>query len=187
MKTMARPSKLTEGQWDEIKARLLKGEKAADLARAYKISKASISERSSKRVEIMKAVSNQLVMADQSLKDLPVPEQVTVLNFVEDLKAMSLNIASAGRLGAINANRLSGLANNQLKTVTDESVTTGEGMVALKMVGVLQELANEASKVPLGILAANKDQVQMLNQSLQKVNLKDMSDDELLSIASGSR
>ena len=160
---MARPSKLTEGQWEEIKSRLLKGEKAADLSREYGVSKTSISERLSKRVETMKAVSNQLVTAEQSLKALPVSEQVSVLNFVDDLKAISLNLASAGKFGAINANRLSNLANAQLNTVNDENLMTGEGMVALKLVGALQDLANEASKVPLGLLNANKEQVLKLN------------------------
>ena len=47
---MARPSKLTDKQWEEIKSRMLHGEKAADLSREYKVSKASISERVSERL-----------------------------------------------------------------------------------------------------------------------------------------
>ena len=180
---MARPSKLTEGQWEEIKSRLLKGEKAADLSREYGVSKTSISERLSKRVETMKAVSNQLVTAEQSLKALPVSEQVSVLNFVDDLKAISLNLASAGKFGAINANRLSNLANAQLNTVNDKNLMTGEGMVALKLVGALQDLANEASKVPLGLLNANKEQVLKLNNP-QNSDLREMTDEELFAIAS---
>jgi hypothetical protein len=180
---MARPSKLTDRQWEEIKSRILKGEKAADLSREYGVSKTSISERLSKRVETMKAVSNQLVSAEQNLKALPVSEQVTVLNFVDDLKAISLNLASAGKFGAINANRLSELANSQLGTVNEETLMTGEGMVALKLVGALQDLANEASKVPLGLLNANKDQVVKLNNP-QHSDLQGMTDEELFAIAS---
>jgi hypothetical protein len=180
---MARPSKLTDRQWEEIKSRMLKGEKAADLSREYGVSKTSISERLSKRVETMKAVSNQLVSAEQNLKALPVSEQVTVLNFVDDLKAISLNLASAGKFGAINANRLSELANSQLGTVNEETLMTGEGMVALKLVGALQDLANEASKVPLGLLNANKDQVVKLNNP-QHSDLQGMTDEELFAIAS---
>ena len=180
---MARPSKLTDRQWEEIKSRMLKGEKAADLSREYGVSKTSISERLSKRVETMKAVSIQLVSAEQNLKALPISEQVTVLNFVDDLKAISLNLASAGKFGAINANRLSELANSQLGTVNEETLMTGEGMVALKLVGALQDLANEASKVPLGLLNANKDQVVKLNNP-QHSDLQGMTDEELFAIAS---
>ena len=180
---MARPSKLTDKQWDEIKSRMLKGEKAADLAREYGVSKTSISERLSERIRTMKTVSNQLVTAEQNLKALPVSEQVTVLNFVDDLKAISLNLASAGKFGAINANRLSELANSQLGTVNEETLMTGEGMVALKLVGALQDLANEASKVPLGLLNANKDQVVKLNNP-QHSDLQGMTDEELFAIAS---
>jgi len=182
---MARPSKLTDKQWEEIKSRMLKGEKAADLSREYGVSKTSISERLSKRVETMKAVSNQLVSAEQNLKALPVSEQVTVLNFVDDLKAISLNLASAGKFGAINANRLSGMANAQLNTITDESLTTGDGLVTLKMVGALQDLANEASKVPLGLLNANKEQAAKLTIP-DGSDLRDMTDEALLAIASRS-
>jgi len=182
---MARPSKLTDKQWEEIKSRMLKGEKAADLSREYGVSKTSISERLSERIRTMKSVSNQLVTAEQNLKALPVSEQVTVLNFVDDLKAISTNLASAGKFGAINANQLSRLANQQLNTVNEENLLTGEGMVALKTVSALQDMANEASKVPLGLLNANKEQVQKFT-STEDSNLREMTDEALLAIASRS-
>jgi hypothetical protein len=62
---------------------------------------------------------------------------------------------------------------------------TGEGMVALKLVGALQDLANEASKVPLGLLNANKEQIQKFT-SPEDSDLRDMSDEALLAIASRS-
>jgi len=182
---MARPSKLTDKQWEEIKSRMLKGEKAADLSREYGVSKTSISERLSERIRTMKSVSNQLVTAEQNLKALPVSEQVTVLNFVDDLKAISTNLASAGKFGAINANQLSRLANQQLNTVNEENLLTGEGMVALKTVSALQDMANEASKVPLGLLNANKEQVQKFT-STEDSDLREMTDEALLAIASRS-
>ncbi len=180
---MARPSKLTEKQWDEIKARILKGEKAADLSREYGVSKTSISERLSERIRTMKAVTNQLVKADSNFKALPVSEQVTVLNLVDELKAMSSNLASAGRYGAINANKLSEMAHEQISTIDDESLANGTCFVALKTAQGLTDMANEASKIPLGLLNANKDQMQKINNP-QHSDLRGMTDDELFAIAS---
>lgn len=179
---MARPSKLTDKQWEEIKSRMLHGEKAADLSREYKVSKASISERVSERVRTMKTISNQLVTAEQELKDLPVSEQLTVLNFVDDLKAISLNLASAGKFGAINANRLSTLANQQINKVTDESIEDGEGLVSLACASRLTDLANEASKIPIGLMNANKDQIKGITPPPTK-DFKQWTNEELLEYA----
>jgi hypothetical protein len=179
---MARPSKLNQKQWEDIKSRLLKGEKAADLAREYKISRVSISERFSERIRTIKDVSNQILIADQNFKALPVSEQISVINFVDDLKAISSNLASAGKYGAINANKLSLLANSQLKSVNEDNIE--DSGVTLKMVSVLTDMANEASKVPLGLLASNKEQVQKFNAP-NGSDLRDMTDDELFQIARG--
>lgn len=177
---MGRPSKLSDKQWDEIKDRLLKGEKAADLAREYKVSKVSISERFSERIRTIKSVTNQLLTAEQNLRSLPISEQITVLNFADELRAISSNLASAAKNGAINANRLSGLATARLKSVNEDNLPySGE---ELKMVSILTDMANEASKVPLGLLNANKEQVQKFTAP-NNTDLRDMTDDELFAIA----
>jgi hypothetical protein len=44
-------------------------------------------------------------------------------------------------------------------------------------------MANEASKVPLGLLNANKDQMQKITNP-QNSDLREMTDEELFAIAS---
>lgn len=182
---MARTSKLTEAQWHDIEKRMLAGEKAAVLAKEYGIDRAQITRKITPSVRNVKTVANQLLNAETALKQLPITQQIATLSLVDELRAISTNLASAAKYGAVNANRLSNLANQQLNTVTDENLMTGEGLVALKTVGALTDLANEASKVPLGLLNANKDQVQKFTNP-EDSDLREMTDEALLAIASRS-
>lgn len=162
---MGRPSNLSDAKWEELKARLAKGEKAADLAREYKVSKSSISQRVSKRIETVKTVANQIVAADVALKALPVAEQVLVHSLVDDLKAISTHLASAGKFGAATAHRLAALAHDQVQKVDDADPGGEESEKALKNVGRLTRLSNEAGTLPINLLAANKDMVKQAQQS----------------------
>lgn len=178
---MARTSKLTDAQWNDIEKRMLAGEKAAILAKEYGIDRAQITRKITPSVRNVKTVANQLLTAETALKQLPITQQIATLSLVDELRAISTNLASAGKYGAINANRLSGLANAQLNTVDEEDIESSG--VALKMVSVLTDMANEASKVPLGLLNANKDQMQRITNP-QNSDLREMTDEELFAIAS---
>lgn len=79
---MARPSKLNDKQWGDIKRRIAGGEKAADLAREYGVSRQTISERCQKRAETIKDVAHQIVSADAALRQLPVSEQLLARNLL---------------------------------------------------------------------------------------------------------
>ena len=178
---MARTSKLTEAQWHDIEKRMLAGEKAAILAKEYGIDRAQITRKITPSVRNVKTVANQLLTAETALKQLPITQQIATLSLVDELRAISTNLASAGKYGAINANRLSGLANAQLNTVDEEDIESSG--VALKMVSILTDKANESSKVPRGLLNANKDQMQRITNP-QNSDLREMTDEELFAIAS---
>lgn len=154
---MGRPSKLTEAQWEEIRKRLLAGEKAADLSREYGVSKTRISERVSKRVENIKTVANQIVAAEVSLRSLPVSEQNDALSLADDLKSISRHLAGAGRFGAATAHRLSGIAHMKVSEIDDAKPLDNESLSALKGIAVLTRMANESSEIGLNLLRANKD------------------------------
>jgi hypothetical protein len=151
---MGRPSKLTDAQWDELAARLTKGEKAADLARVYGVSKTAISVRVSKRAETVKSVAHQVVAAHEAVAALSVSDQVLVLTLADELRAISTNLASAARLGAQNAHRLNAIANEQIQRVDDANPLAS--MAEIKAVAVLTEVANKSAHIGLNLLAANK-------------------------------
>ena len=163
---MARPSKLPDSEWDLIRKRMMAGEKAADLAREYGVSKAAISMRVSKRIETIKTVANQILSADVALRSLPISEQIDTVSLVDDLKSISKHLASAGRYGAATAHRLSAIANDQVQKINDVDPFGEVGPEAMRGVAALTSLANESSKIGLNLLAANKDQLAPAQQSV---------------------
>jgi hypothetical protein len=162
--SMGRPSKLTPAQWDELKDRFTKGEKPADLAREFKVSRATISERFSKSVGNIKTVANQIVEAEVALKSLTVSEQISAVGLANDLIAMSNHLAGAGKFGAATAHRLAGIAHGKVLEIDDANPLDEKSRDALKDVAVLTEMANKASMIPVNLLAANKETVKKLNE-----------------------
>lgn len=158
---MARPSKLKPEQWTEITKRLLAGEKAADLAREFGVSKTAISARVSKRTETIQTVAHQVVAAERALSELPISEQLIAVNLASKLRAISDNLASAAQYGAQTAHRLSALANSEVAKVDDAEPL--RSIDSLKGVAALTKLANDSASIALNLLAANKDTVKELN------------------------
>lgn len=161
---MGRPSKLTDRQWEEIGKRLLAGEKAAKLAKEFGVARATISERFSDSVRNVKTVANQLVAADQALKELPLSEQVSAISLAQDLIAMSNHLAGAGKYGAATAHRLSGIAHMKVQEIDDAKPLDDKSIEALKGVAVLTKLANESSQIAVNLLAANKETIQRMRE-----------------------
>ena len=195
---MGRKSSLTDEQWIEVERRhIVDGESINSLSKAYGINESSIRRKIKPNNAEGKASDNPLktlafqkIAIDQQQKEiaeqiaeLPVAKQMIVNDLARKLTNISSHLTSAAEYGAINANILSGMANQQLNTVTEENLMTGEGMIALKTVSALQDMANEASKVPLGLLSANKDQMQKITNP-QNSDLREMTDEELFAIAS---
>lgn len=155
---MGRPSKLTDKQWSDIIKRSVAGEKNRALAREFGISEASIREKVSTQCAEIKSVAHQLIATDDALKALPVSAQILALNLADELRATSIHLASAAKYGAMTAHRLSSIAHTQTALI-DETAPIDANMPALKSVAALTATANEASKIGLNLLAANKGRV----------------------------
>lgn len=154
---MGRRSKFSDQQWQVIEKRLIDGETARALAREFKISEATIRLRFSAAHKSAKAVANQLVSAEQALRALPVSTQITALNFADDLRAISINMAGAGKFGAATAHRLMGIAHGQVAKIDDAAPLDEDSMEALRGIAALTKMANDSSVIPSGLLAANKE------------------------------
>jgi len=161
---MGRPSRLTDAQWETIGKRLLKGDKPADLAREFDISKTAISVRFSKRIETVKNVANQLVEVDRAMEQLNVSEQIAARNLADDLKRISEHLSGAALFGAATAHRLSGIANSKVQEIDDAAPLSDASRAALTDVAALTKMANSASEIPLNLVNANKDMVRDLNK-----------------------
>lgn len=139
--------------------RLLKGEKAAALAREFGVSKSSISARVSKRIETVKSVANKVVEADQALKELPIPDQIAAMTLIDDLKAISSHMAGAGKFAAASAHRLAGIAHDQVLKIDDAEPE--KSLKAMARFSALTKMSNEASHIPVNLLAANRELVKV--------------------------
>lgn len=162
---MARPSKLTDAQWEKIGKRLLAGESASSLAREFGVSKAAVSTRFSERNRTIKDVANQIVATESALSKLNVSEQIAARSLADDLKAISEHLAGAARFGAATAHRLSGIAHAKASEIDDAApLKDEESLAALKGISVLTKMANESSEIGLNLLRANKDTIDELNK-----------------------
>lgn len=178
---MARKSRLTPEQWQTIQNRILEGEKIRPLAREYGIAESAVRGKISAQTAQIKSVANQIIATERAILELPITAQITAHNLASKLRSISDNLASAAHYSAINANKLSSLANAQLEQISDDDLN-GQ-WENLKGISVLTSMANESSKIPINLLAANKEQMQKL-ENTSASGLKEMSDDELLAIAS---
>lgn len=159
---MGRKSKLSDAQWEEVGKRLLAGEKAADLAREFKVSRATISERFSRTTEKVKAVANQIVTTEQAMEDLTVSEQLSAISMARRLRSTLEHMAGAAEFGASTAHKLNGLANMQLIKI--DEVDPLKSLEVLKGIGALTKLANEAAVIPTALLAGSKEAVKQVQK-----------------------
>lgn len=164
---MGRKSKLTEAQWAEVERRLLAGEKRDHLAREFKVSGPAISQRVGKKIVTVKAVANQLVSAEQALRNLPIRDQVQALNLANDLRTTSVHLAGASAKAAAISHRLTSIASTEMEKV-DDAEPMGD-LARLKSVSTLMNLAKDAAHIPLNLLAANKERMKALGDEPPEV------------------
>lgn len=165
---MARYSKLTDSQWEDIEKRLLSGEKPASLAKEYGINRSAITRKFSQQLRNVKDVANQLVSAEVALRALPVAQQLTALSLADDLRAISTHLAGAAKHGAMTAHRLSGIANFKAQEIDDAAPLGDESMEALKGIAALSKVANLSAEIGLNLLRANKETVDGLNRDADR-------------------
>jgi ABC-type transporter Mla subunit MlaD len=160
---MGRKSALTEKQWQQIGDRLLKGEAGRVLAREYGVSEATIRKRFGAQTKQIKTVANQLVAAETAFSALPISAQISARTLADELKEISMHLAGAARYGAATAHRLSGIAHAKVEEIDDAAPLDEKSLTTLKGISVLTQLANNAAEIPIGLLKANKEQIDQMN------------------------
>lgn len=156
---MGRPSKLSEHQWGELLRRLITGEKAGDLAKAFGVSPGTVSKRISQQAKISKSLANSLVCVESKIDVLPVSQQMAIRSLADQMKLVSLSLAEAAVHGAATASRLSQLAALKAEDLDLALVEEGEGgaLKGLRTIAALSATSNESSKIAMGLLNVNRD------------------------------
>jgi hypothetical protein len=161
---MGRKSSLTEKQWLEIERRSASGESGRKLAVEFGISEGAIRKRLGTQVKAIKSVANQLVDAQCALKSLPISAQMCAQNLADELMAISMHLASTAKYNAATAHRMAGIANAKAAEIDDAAPLDDTSRAALKDVGVLVQMSNMASEIPINLLKANKEAVDAINK-----------------------
>jgi len=184
---MARPSKLSPAQWEEIKRRLANGEGVRALSREFGVSPGRISSTVSKQAEQVKAVANQLVAAESALCELSVPEQRSAISLAEMLRQVGQNMARAAVHSAATAHRMHALANQEAQKIDDADPLANRD--ALMGVQALTKMGNDAGLLPMQVIGlASKSQTgrQPMDDDVIE-DPADVPDEVLIRIAMGQR
>lgn len=162
--TMGRKSKLSDQQWKDVERRLLDGEKAASIAREYKVSEAAIRQRKTSTVEKIKSVANQIVATERALDALPISSQIAAQTFASKIRSLSDHMLGAATLSAATSHRLHGIAHAEVQKLDDADPLSGDGMETLKTVAALTKIGNEAGVMGTAVISANKEFIRDANQ-----------------------
>ena len=177
---MARKSRLTDEQWNQIITRNLNGESIRSLAREFGITETAIRKRISSQTKQIKSVAKQIVTVEEKLSAMPISSQIQVRTYAERLRAISNHMASAAEYGAATAHRLAQIANSQAEKIDD--VSPESSIETIKTVAVLTRTANEAADLSVRLAKVSAG-AGLDDREEKKIAL--LSDEELYAIAAG--
>lgn len=166
---MARPSKLSPAQWEEVGRRLLSGEGARALGREFGVSEAAIRKRFGAHQSVsaqsaqVRTVAEKIADATTALDALPAAQRAVAVSLADKLRSISMSYASAAELATKTAHRFHAIANAEAQKVDDVNPLSAESVEAIKGIALLTKLGNEALVPASNLLAANKDTVTKLN------------------------
>lgn len=175
---MGRKSALSPEQWLQIERRMLvDGESAYALSKEFGVNESSIrrkikpssadkAEAGTKHHPELRELAERKVEVDRAKQSvdaeiaaLPVARQEIVSDLAQRLQNISRHLCGAAEFGAATAHRLAGIAHLKVQQIDDADPFAAESMLALKGVTVLTNMANEASKIGLNLINANKDTI----------------------------
>lgn len=149
---MARPGKLTDSQWTELERRRLKGEKITDLAKAFGVSKSTVSERVSKHSPKIETLADSMFEDELQFRAMSVSEQRLVSVRIEDKRAMHEVKSDTALLSARGENKLHRMVQKQLDIMDEDN----PNLENLTKVAALTKTANDLGTASDRHLAQNK-------------------------------
>jgi type I site-specific restriction endonuclease len=163
------------------------GETLRAVAAQFGIALSPLAKRVKEQKEqdaLAKTLANQLVTAERGIKEQPIKVQIKVHSIADDLRAISMHLAGAGKYGAATAHRLSAIAHGQVQKLDDVDPLSDGGIETIKSVAVLTRTANEAAEIPINLLKANKDVMADADKHDGR-KLRELTDEDLLNIVNG--
>lgn len=166
---MARPSKLTPEQWEEVHRRIMAGEVVRHVAKDFDISEAAIRKKFGANLKVsaqssrVQTVARQLADAKGALAELPVRQQYVAESLADQLRSISKSYAATAEIATRTSHRLHALANAEVQRVDDTAPLSAESLEALKGIAVLTKIGNDALVPASNLLSANKPMIEKIN------------------------
>jgi len=131
--------------------RIAAGESVRALAREYRIAESTLRANFSAQTPRVRAIATALAIAENDLIQLPVTAQRAARSLADQMRHISSHLAMAAANGAVTAGHLSGMAAKKTLALKDDVDPE-----ALRTIAALSTTGNEASKIAMGLLQANK-------------------------------
>ena len=170
--------RLTPLQWTNIHTRIRMGEKKADLAREYGITRQAINQKFAGVVEEspIETAAAKIVMAheyaNEELQKMTPKTQKQAWDMAKALMSISESLTEGALQGAINFRRLATMANE----MTEDMLERGGDSEMLAVISALSKTANEAAAPSLNLLNINRSTVDRLTRNGDIVGKKTLAD-----------
>ncbi len=122
---MARTSKLTPAQWDEIIRRhIINGESIRSLAAEFNIAESAVRSYIKAHKQKIQNAANQIVITTDAISDLSINAQITAHSLAHQIMAMRSNSIDSGVAMSAVAKRISKAAQVKVEKMIDEELMT---------------------------------------------------------------
>lgn len=127
----------------------------AEVAKRFKVSKATLVARFSDRVQELRSAATALATAELTVENMPVSDRVSVRTLADQIKGIGVSLAGAAAVNAETSRLLAEAANVAAKKVVMQGgvINVEEAKATMALVAT----SNEAGKLGMGLLTANKD------------------------------
>lgn len=165
---MPRPSKLTQEQWLVIESRYSSGESARALSREYGVDEAAIRRKFRRDGPQVREAAEKLAIGQSAIIALPVALQPVAISLAEKLRNVSRSLADAAEHGAKTAAAVHRIANQQVGKIVqrldaDPDANPMDSQEELQAVAGLTRIGNDAAKLGIDLIGANKDEAKAAN------------------------
>lgn len=158
-----RKTKLRAHVWDAIRKRRLEGASFRELSEEFGISETAIIEQISAETKKIRQAVDKFRQGDVILDQLSFSAQALANNLLNSLRATSMHLAGAAKIGAATAHRTAVLANERVERLDSNELDHN----VLRDVAALTAVSNEAAKIGLNLLNANKEQALIADENVR--------------------
>lgn len=165
-----RKSKLSPEQWQDAAERVARGESIKTVAELYKIDQAAIRRKLRNLSDLAQRVAATAIAERQNsmkLSNLSEPDKRIVSTLADGLIEISHHLCAGARYSAMSFHKLAQMANLQASKIDDVDPLSDDSSVFARNHAALQDLANKAATVPLGLLKANQETIDDINRNGQ--------------------